>query len=149
MTSHVIAFESPVPKVYHRLPPPMEDLDDVLAVLFTGPCKPTEKEFRRTPLLIRQKQVAQALEWLKLNHADYADLEIAYDKLERYPEDSLPVSIEYQHSETTKIEEGTSTVDNDDGHGVHEGDCPFIVHGLTGAEYGTYCEPVVGPLYEL
>jgi hypothetical protein len=137
MSSHVIAFESPVPKVYHKLPPPMEDLDDVLAVLFTGPCKPTEKEFQRTPLLVRRKQVARALEWLKLNHADYADLEIAYDELERYPEDSLPVSVEYQYSETTKLEEGTSKFDNDDGHGVQEGECPFIVHGLTGAECDT------------
>ena len=137
MTSHVIAFESPVPKVYRRLPPPMEDLDDVLAVLFTGPCKPTEKDFQRTPLLVRRKKVVQALEWLKLNHADYADLEIAYDELERYPEDSLAVSVEYQHSQTTKIEEGTSKFDNDDGHGVYEGECPFIVHGLTGVDYDT------------
>ena len=67
----------------------MEDLDDVLAVLFTGLCKPTEKEFQRTPLLVRQKQVAHALEWLKLNHAEYADLEIAYNELENYPENSL------------------------------------------------------------
>ena len=74
MVSHVIAFESPVPKVYHRLPPPMEDLDEVLAILFTGPCKPTDKEFQCTPLLVRQKEVARVLEWLKLNHADYADL---------------------------------------------------------------------------
>ena len=137
MASHVIAFESPVPKIYQKLPPPMEDLDDVLAVLFTGPCKPTEKEFRRTPLLVRRKQVAHALEWLKLNHADYGDLEIAYDELERYPEDSLPVTVEYQHSNSTKIEEGTSSYDNDDGHGVHDGECPFIVHGLTGTEYDT------------
>jgi hypothetical protein len=137
MTSHVIAFESPVPKIYHCLPPPMEDLDDVLAVLFTGPCKPTEKEFQRTPLLVRRKKVVQALEWLKLNHTDYTDLEIAYDELERYPENSPPVSVEYQHSETTKIEEGTSKFDNDDGHGVYEGECPFIVHGLSGADYDT------------
>ena len=96
MSSHVIAFESPVPKVYHKLPPPMKDLDDVLAVLFTGPWKPTEKEFKRTPLLIRRKKVARALEWLKLNHAKYADLEIAYDEFECYPEESLPGSVEYQ-----------------------------------------------------
>jgi hypothetical protein len=87
--------------------------------------------------LVRRKQVARALEWLKLNHEDYADLEIAYDELEHYPEDSLPVSIEYQQSESTKIEEGSSTFDNDEGHGVHEGECPFIVHGLTGTEYDT------------
>ena len=66
----MIAFESPVPKVYHRLPPPVEELDEVLAVLFTGPCKPTEKEFQRTPLLVRRNQVALALEWLKLNQSE-------------------------------------------------------------------------------
>ncbi|KAF8227143.1 hypothetical protein L208DRAFT_1122217, partial [Tricholoma matsutake] len=137
MASHVIAFQSPVPKVYHQLPPPMEDLDEVLAILFTGPCKPTDKEFKCTPLLVRWKQVAHALEWLKLNHADYADLEISYDELNRYPEQSPPVSIEYQHSLTTKIEEGTSIFDDAVDHGVQEGDCPFIVHGLTGDQYDT------------
>ena len=86
MASHVIAFESPVPKIYHRLPPPVEHLDEVLAILFTGPCKPTEEEYKRTPLLVRRARVADALEWLKLNHVDYADLEIAYDELEKYPE---------------------------------------------------------------
>jgi len=75
MASHVIAFETPISKVYQHLPPPMEDLDEVLAILFTGPCKPTEKDFQRTPLLVRRKQVACALEWLNLNHSDYADLE--------------------------------------------------------------------------
>lgn len=39
-----IAFESPVAKVYNTLPPPVEDLDEVLAVLFTGPCQPTREE---------------------------------------------------------------------------------------------------------
>ena len=87
--------------------------------------------------MVRQKQVAHALEWLKLNHTDYADLEIAYDELEHYPENSLPVTVEYQNSESTKIEEGTSSFDNDDGHGVYEGECPIIVHGLTGTEYDT------------
>lgn len=76
MASHVIAFESPVPKVYHCLPPPIEDLNEVLAIPFTGPCKPTEKEFKCTPPLIRWNHVARALEWLKLNHADYADMDI-------------------------------------------------------------------------
>ena len=95
-----------------------------------------KRNFNAPPLLVRQKQVARALEWLKLNHTDYADLEIAYDELEHYPENSLPVTVEYQHSESTKTEEGTSSFDNDDGHGVYEGECPFIIHGLT-AEYDT------------
>jgi PIF1-like helicase/Helitron helicase-like domain at N-terminus len=137
MASHVIAFETPMPKIYQRLPPPMEDLDEVLAVLFTGPCKPTEKEYQRTPLLVRRKQVASALEWLKLNHTDYVDLDIAYDELARYPEQSPPVSVQYQYSLENKTEEGTSIFDNALEDGVDQGDCPFVVHGLTGEQYNT------------
>lgn len=137
MASHVIAFESPVPKIYHHLPPPVEELDEVLAVLFTGPCKPTEKEFQRTPLLVRRKQVARALEWLKLNHSDYADIEIAYNELDRYPEESPPVTVEYQYSLSNKAEEGTSLFDDAPEDGVEQGDCPFVVHGLTGEQCDT------------
>ena len=61
MTSHVIAFESPVPKVYHRLPPPVEDLEEILAILFTGPCSPTDKDYQCTPLLVRRSYVARHL----------------------------------------------------------------------------------------
>ena len=132
MASHVIAFESPVPKLYQCLPPPVEDLDEVLAILFTGPCKPSEKEFKRTPLLVRRKKVADALKWLKLNHVDYANLEISYEELNRYPENEPPASIHYQHSLSNKVEEGTSVFDNAPDDGVEEGDCPFVVHGLTG-----------------
>jgi Helitron helicase-like domain at N-terminus len=137
MASHVIAFKSPVPKIYHKLPPPIEELDEVLAILFTGPCEPTEKEFQRTPLLVRRNQVAQALEWLKLNHSDYADLEIAYDELDHYPEDSPPVSVQYQHALTNKVVEGTSVFDDALDDGVDQGDCLFVVHGLMGEQLDT------------
>ncbi len=40
ITANVVAFQSPVPKVYRVLPPPCEDLDEVIAILYTGPCKP-------------------------------------------------------------------------------------------------------------
>jgi hypothetical protein len=52
MTSHVVAFQAPIPKLYSVLPPPVEDLDNVLAILFTGPSKPTTEDFVRTPLLV-------------------------------------------------------------------------------------------------
>ena len=137
MTSHVVAFESPIPKVYTALPPPIEDLDEVLAILFTGPCKPTEKDFARTPLLVRRNHVARALEWLKLNHCDYQDLEISYDNLAKYPEDGPPVSVEYRHAMTNKVPEGTSVFDNECEDGTEEGECPFVVHGLTGEHLDT------------
>ena len=134
MASYVIAFESPVPKIYQKLPPPIEDLDEVLAILFTGPCAP---EFQRTPLLVRRNHVAHVLKWLKLNHSNYADLEIAYDELDRYPEDLPPVSVQYQHSLTNKVAEGTSVFDDALDDGVQQGDCLFVVCGLIGEQLDT------------
>lgn len=101
------------------------------------PCEPTEKDFRHTPLLVRRNHVAHALEWLKLNHTDYADLEIVYGELEHYPKDSPPVSVHYQHSLTNKVVEGTSVFDDTLDDGVEQGDCPFIVHGLMGDQLDT------------
>lgn len=81
--------------------------------------------------------MARALEWLKLNHGDYADLEISYDELNRYPENLPPVLVEYRHSELNKVEEGTSVFDQAVDDGVSEGECPFLVHGLTGDQVKT------------
>jgi hypothetical protein len=71
MKANAISFQNPIPKVYDILPPPLEELDQVLACIFTGPCQPTKKDVERTPLLVRHTQVGKALQWLKLNHIDY------------------------------------------------------------------------------
>jgi len=134
MKANIIAFESPTPKVYAMLPPPREDMDDVLAVLFTGPCKPTPEDFKRTPLLVRRNHVIRALEWLKLNHADYADIEISHHNMNEYSEDSPPVSIEYRVADSNKVPEGTSVFDVTEEDGTEEGECPYTVHGLTGED---------------
>ena len=52
MKANIIAFESPMSKIYNILPPPGDDMDDVLAILFTGPCKPTSNNLKRTPFLV-------------------------------------------------------------------------------------------------
>src|ERR1700720_4528727 len=95
MIANAVLFEHPTQKIYNVLPPPIGEMDEVLAFIFTGPCQPTEDDFRRIPLLVRRNKVAKDLEWLKLNHRDYADLEISYKNLEFYPEDSPPVVINY------------------------------------------------------
>jgi hypothetical protein len=41
MTANAITFLNPTLKIYDVLPPPVSDLDDVLAFIYTGPCKPT------------------------------------------------------------------------------------------------------------
>src|SRR6266487_4287854 len=137
MRANAISFENPIPKVYDILPPPIEDLDDVLAFIYTGPCKPTKADFERTPLLVRRNKVRAALEWLKLNHSDYYDLEISQRNLDQYPEDGPPVVVDYHESFTNKDPENTAVYDNETEEGTETGPCPFVVHGLTGEEYST------------
>jgi Helitron helicase-like domain at N-terminus/PIF1-like helicase len=137
MKANIIAFESPIPKIYNILPPPRDDMDDVLAILFTGPCKPTPEDLKRTPFLVSRNHVAKALEWLKLNHSDYADIEISDKNLGQYDENSPPVSIEYRESNTNKVAEGTSVFDKEIEDGTEEGECSFSVHGLTGESLDT------------
>jgi hypothetical protein len=45
MCANVISFSNPMPNIYNVLPPPIEDMDDVLAFIYTGPCKPTRADF--------------------------------------------------------------------------------------------------------
>ncbi|TFK59754.1 hypothetical protein BDN72DRAFT_737520, partial [Pluteus cervinus] len=132
MISHVVAFEVPMSEVYTELPPPIEDLDQILAILFTGPCQPAEEDFRRTPLLVRRKQVIRALEWLKLNHRDYKDIGISHKNMGEYPENMPPVSVTWKDSNTNKIVESISQHDMEEEDGVAKGPCPFVVHGISG-----------------
>src|ERR1700730_11215919 len=134
MRSNAITFPHPMPKIYHALPPPKEEIDEVLAFIFTGPCKPTEKDLQRTPMLVRRNKVALALNWLKLNHIDYEDLEISQENLMALPENDIPVQVSYRPTEMTKTPEGMSVDDMGEEEGTTEGECPFVVHGLTGEE---------------
>ena len=137
MRANAITFANPIPKVYDVLPPAIEELDEVLAFIYTGPCQPTKADFERIPLLVRHKKVRGALEWLKLNHSDYYDLEISLRNLERYPEDEPPVVVDYRLSYENKDPEATAVYDNEREEGVEKGVCPFVVHGLTGEDYST------------
>ena len=132
MKVNIVAFESPIPKIYSILPPPREDLDEMLATLFTCPCKPTAEDFAHTPFIVRHNAVINALKWLKLNHANYADIEISHANTMQYEEDMPPVTVEYCQSTSNKVLEGTSVFDNEEDDGTVEGDCAFTVHRLTG-----------------
>ena len=81
--------------------------------------------------------MSEALEWLKLNHVDYFDIEISYDNLKAYPEDEPPVLIDYCSSTSNKNPEATAVNDMEEEAGTEIGKCPFIVHGLIGEEYST------------
>jgi len=137
MRANAISFTNPIAKVYDTLPPPIKDIDEVLAFIYTGPCRPTKADFERTPLLVRRRQVRAALDWLKLNHCDYHDLDISQRNLDQYPEGSPPVVVDYRQSFTNTNPESSAVNDNEDEEGTETGKCPFVVHGLTGEEYTT------------
>ncbi|PBK89138.1 hypothetical protein ARMGADRAFT_1047107 [Armillaria gallica] len=113
MKANVITFENLMPLIYDHLPPPKERYGQ-------WPNKLTKDDFKRAPVL------------LKLNHSDYHDIEISWENMSKYLEDIPFVGVEYKASITNKTPEGLSVYNNEEEDGTEEGDCPFIVHGLTG-----------------
>ncbi|RXW13810.1 hypothetical protein EST38_g12041 [Candolleomyces aberdarensis] len=136
LMGNAIAFPNPTAKIYQKLPPRREELDDVLAFIFTGVKPPSEEDLGRTPMLVRRAAVGAALEWLKLNHADYSDLHIDVDALNSYPELGVPVKVVYRACEegTNLVAASTSVHEVADEIGTDTGPCSFTVHGLVGAK---------------
>ncbi len=137
MKANAIAFQSPMTKIYDILPPPRSDIDEVLAIIFTGPSIPSQTDYARTPLLVRRNHVKLALQWLILNNKDYEHVKFSESNLLEYPEHIPPVSIEYQKRDDNKNAEGMSIFDNEEEDGTELGACAFTVHGLTGDQLQT------------
>jgi hypothetical protein len=141
MHANAIMFAQPALKVYLKLPPSRDEISEVLAFIFTGSAAPTQEDFDRTPMLVRRQKVAEALEWLKLNHEDYADLEISQENLMSYAHRDIPVAVDYKRTEAVANDsipaEARSVFDKNEEHGTTDGECTFAVHGLTAAEYST------------
>ncbi|KAK7039290.1 hypothetical protein VNI00_010195 [Paramarasmius palmivorus] len=132
MKANAMAFEAPIPKVYDILPPPRSDIDEVLAVLFTGPVQPTVDDFHRTPLLVRRNVVKEALTWLILNHIDYTDIKLSEEHLNQYDEDTPPCAVMWKEADSNKFAESQAVHDNEEEDGTESGPCAFTVHGITG-----------------
>ena len=130
MHANAVLVPNPTAKIYEKLPPHRDDLDNVMAFVYTGPTHPTQVDLRRTPFLVRRRKITAALEWLKLNHCDYFDLDISEDNLNSYKEEEIPVTIEYHKRDTNKYPLSTSIDDTEEEMGTNQGDCSFIVHGL-------------------
>jgi hypothetical protein len=67
--------------------------------MFMGSDAPTQEDFDRTPMLVRKKKVVDGLEWLKLNHEGYADLEISKENLDTYPDKDIPVVVDFRKTD--------------------------------------------------
>ncbi|KAJ6611365.1 hypothetical protein B0H10DRAFT_2165858 [Mycena sp. CBHHK59/15] len=119
--------------------PSRDEMREILAFVFTGSTAPTQEDFDCTPMLVRRDKVAAALNWLKLNHEGYADLETSEENLLSYKHRYIPVVIDYRkttsepHNSIPMV--AWSMDDSNEEHRTSEGQCSFAVHGLTGAEY--------------
>src|SRR6202522_2362706 len=106
------------------------------AIMFSTPI-PKLCNIKRAPMLARQRYISAALEWLKINHSDYANVQISQENLKLYPAEGPPVTVDYRSSIINKHKESTSVFDMEEEDGVYEGKCPFVVHGITGENYST------------
>lgn len=118
LSGNAIVYSQPVAKFYDILPPHPRELDECLAVLFTGHKPPTTEDFKRTPLLVQRQKVLRALQWLKLNHAEYGDIQISMHNLEQYPDNGPLVSVVYLPSDGKPAPETLSVFDYEDEKGT-------------------------------
>jgi Helitron helicase-like domain at N-terminus/PIF1-like helicase len=134
MIANAALFPNPVVKIAKRLPPHRNEIDQALAIIFTGPNSPASEELRRTPLLVRHRKVMEALQWLKLNHIDYSDVIISKNNMQSYDDDDIPVPYTFQLTESSNdtLTQPVTVVEDD--YGTATGECPFRVHGITGSE---------------
>ena len=131
MRANAIIFPQPVGKVYNELPPPRDDLDSVLAILFIGPCVPTQPDYQRTPLLIRHNVVVAALTWLIAHNVEYRDVYLSQANLLTYAETEPPVCVLHRTTDGLKSADSMAVFDSDGEEGTATGMCEFIVHGLS------------------
>ncbi|KAI5892451.1 uncharacterized protein SCHCODRAFT_02667910 [Schizophyllum commune H4-8] len=129
LIAHAVSFPVSSRKVYAALPPTRAELDEVLAVMYTGPVAPTKADYltgKFNPILVRHNVVRKALEWLALNHPDYANVPISEKNLQSYNTMEPPVTIEYRTLSTNIAQESRSADNNEDDHGVESGEVPIV-----------------------
>ncbi|KAF5381451.1 hypothetical protein D9757_009019 [Collybiopsis confluens] len=134
LVSNVIAFENPTPKIYNILPPPREDIEEVLAVMFSGSAAPTDNDYKRALLFVRRNVVARAIKWCIINHSGYDDVTFSPNNLEGYGDSTPVVSVEYFRKSSTRTAEGISVHDDLEEDGLDEGECAFTVQGIVGED---------------
>ena len=73
------------------------------------------------------------MNWLKLNHVEYENLEISDANLNTYEDGQIPVQVLFHRKSEMGNRDPTTTAvyDNKDEEGVDDGECPFTVSGLT------------------
>ncbi|KAJ7187204.1 hypothetical protein C8R46DRAFT_880132 [Mycena filopes] len=136
MSANAIMFSQPVLSILNRLPPAKDEMSDILVFVFMGSAAPTQEDFERTPMLVRKYKVVAALNWLKLNHEGYAELEISQENLDTYSERDIPVVVDFRRTKQ-ELSDSVPAGSTGEEQGTKTGKCTFAVHGLTATEYAT------------
>ncbi|KAI0349805.1 hypothetical protein OH77DRAFT_1499389 [Trametes cingulata] len=138
LKANAIVFEQPVLKVYDVLPPPRSEIEDCFALLFTGPVKPSNDDYKRTPFIIRHRVVMEALGWLQLNHEQYAGVQISRENMAQFIDHEPPVCVVYRdHTGADGDEQNLAVYEVSDPRvGPSAESCPFVFHTLSAPELG-------------
>lgn len=105
MKGHVIVYPQHPEGLRNVLPPPVEDLQRYICVVFVGSQKPSQSWFntKASPLLVRQEKIRRALQFLKQANPLYADVEIDEGALSALPENAmLPFRVQHKTGEGTE-----------------------------------------------
>ncbi|KAJ7939010.1 hypothetical protein B0H13DRAFT_1851178 [Mycena leptocephala] len=125
---NAIMFAAPIVKIYNILPPSQDDISEILAFIFVGPARSTDREYVRTPMLVRRQKIQDALDWLKLNYEDYVSLEISQENLMSLPESGIPCCVDWKQSEEADSNNIAAAMSSHDpGDGTENGSCSFSV----------------------
>lgn len=131
LQGNIICYPNPFPKLYSALPPHRDDIDELLAIVFTGIARPLDADvIKRIPFLVRRNRVRNALEWLRLNNCLYKDVDISESNLNSYADDAIPIVVTYNEDTTRNPVESRAANDTEDSGGTSSDECPFSVNGV-------------------
>ena len=87
-----ITFPQDTVKTAALLPCDINNLPEMLKVIFVGNNKPTKEQLKKH-FQVRRKNVTAALKFLKENHPQYKNISIGASNIEKLPECDIPNSI--------------------------------------------------------
>ena len=131
MCANAVVFSQPVAKLLEVLPMPRAELDQIVAVLFTGSVTSTVSDFQYTPVFVRPLRVWAALLWLEENHSCYKDVRLSQDNLRSYLDGDIPVAFFYQRTSAEEPQETLGVSDSSRPSGTSGEMSPLSVHGVT------------------
>ena len=87
-----ITFPQDTISFVQSLPPSLDDLPEIIKVIFIGSRKPKKQDIKKV-LEVRKQKVVTALNFLKDNHKDYKNILISKQHIDTLPDHDIPKSL--------------------------------------------------------